>query len=230
MKRLILTVTAAALFFAGCNRKCEIPPKTHPDSSAWQDLFAADLSNAVYADNVWTFQDGILTASEDQAIWTRDEYENFILDLEFMTADSSNSGIIVRCSDIEDWIPNSLEIQIADDYSPKWSSMPPTWHCGAVFGHVAPSKSVVKRPGEWNRCTVTCADSMIYVMLNGETVTVMNLKQFTSATQNPDGSEVPPWLSKPPAELSSRGRIGLQGKHAEAPIWFRNIKIKVLGR
>ncbi|MDZ7347086.1 MAG: DUF1080 domain-containing protein, partial [candidate division KSB1 bacterium] len=139
-----------------------------------------------------------------------------------------NSGIIVYCSDINDWIPNSVEIQIADDYSPKWGNMPRTWQCGAIFGRLAASKSMVKKPGEWNRCTVTCVDSLIWVMLNGETVTHMNMKQWTSATHNPDGSEIPAWLSKPLAELPTKGHIGLQGKHADAPIWFRNLKIKVL--
>ncbi len=86
----------------------------------------------------------------------------------------------------------------------------------------------MKKPGEWNRCTVTCVDSLIWVMLNGKTVTHMNMKQWTSATHNPDGSEIPSWLSKPLAELPTQGHIGLQGKHAEAPIWFRNLKIKVL--
>ena len=69
---------------------------------------------------------------------------------------------------------------------------------------------------------------MIYVVLNNELVNTINLAQFTSAQQNPDGSKVPEWLSKPPAELPLRGYIGLQGKHAGAPIYFRNLKIKAL--
>ena len=34
--------------------------------------------------------------------------------------------------------------------------------------------------------------------------------------------------SKPLAELPTRGRIGFQGKHGGAPIFFRNIKIHVI--
>jgi len=30
------------------------------------------------------------------------------------------------------------------------------------------------------------------------------------------------------AELETKGYIGFQGKHAGAPVWFRNIKIKTL--
>lgn len=226
--KTLLYIGLVILVFAACTQQVSIPPKAHPDTSTWEDLFAPDLSNAVYADTVWTFEDGILTAEYDENIWTREDYNNFILDLEFKTADSTNSGVIVYCSNIDDWIPNSIEIQIADDYAPKWANLPKTWQCGAIFGHLGADTSMVKKPGEWNRYTITCRDSMIWVMLNGRMVTELNMKLYTSATQNPDGSEIPEWLSTPLAELPTYGRIGLQGKHAEAPIWFRNLKIKVI--
>jgi len=102
------------------------------------------------------------------------------------------------------------------------------WHCGAIFGHLAPTKSVVKKPGEWNRFTINCLGQKITVVLNGERVTEMDMSRWTSAKTNPDGSEIPAWLSRPFAELATKGRIGFQGKHAGAPIFFRNIKIKEL--
>ena len=208
----------------------QVPPIRHPDTSGdeWKKLFAQDLSNATFPQGVWTWEDNELTATEDKVIWTRQDYDNFILDLEFKNADSTNSGVFVHGSDIENFIPNSVEVQIADDYADKWANSPETWQCGAIFGHLAPTKSAVKKPGEWNRYTITCQDSMIYVLLNGEIVNIMNMKQWTSAKTSPDGSEIPEWLSTPFAELPTRGKIGLQGKHAGAPIWFRNLKVKVL--
>jgi acetyl esterase/lipase len=201
--------------------------KAHPDISNWQDLFAPDLSNAVFSEGMWIFKDDILTASEDQAIWTIKDYDNFILDLEFKTAPGTNSGVVVYCTDMKDWIPNSVEIQIADDYDEKWAKAPETWHCGAIFGHLAQSKSMVKKPGEWNHFTIQCVDRKIDVVLNGEPVASMDMSLWTSAKTNPDGSEIPPWLNKPLSQHPTKGRIGLQGKHAGAPIWFRNIKINV---
>ncbi|MHC4594857.1 MAG: family 16 glycoside hydrolase [Planctomycetota bacterium] len=200
--------------------------KAHPDVSKWQDLFAPDLSDAVFPEGIWVSENGILTASEDQAIWTTRDYDNFVLDLEFKTASGTNSGVVVYCSDMEDWIPNSVEIQIADDYAEKWAKAPETWHCGAIFGHLAPSKTMVKKPGNWNRFTIRCVDQQINVALNGGRAVSMDMSLWTSAKTNPDGSEIPSWLSKPVSELPTKGRIGLQGKHAGAPIWFRNIKIK----
>lgn len=230
ISRMALVAFALGLLVAAA---CA-PPKeqavvsTHPDVSGWPDLFAADLSNAEFPAGVWTVDEGVLTASEDQAIWTVRDYGNFTLDLEFRTAQGTNSGVIVYCSDIADWIPNSIEIQIADDFAEEWAKQPATWHCGAVFGHLAPTKSAVKKPGEWNRYTITCLGQKITVALNGEKVTEMDMSLWTSAKTNPDGSEIPAWLSRPLAELATSGRIGFQGKHAGAPIFFRNIKIKEL--
>lgn len=203
-------------------------PLTHPDTTGWENLFAPDLSNAVKPDGVWSVENGELTASKDEAIWSKKDYENFILDLEFKNAPETNSGVIVYCSNTKDWIPNSVEIQIADDFAKKWAESPKTWQCGAIFGHLAANKSTVKKPGEWNHYTIRCVGKQIDVVLNGELVTSMDMSKWTSAKTNPDGSEIPSWLSTPFAELPTKGKIGFQGKHAGAPIWFRNIKVKEL--
>lgn len=226
MKRVLFTIAVLIGFLT--NIFAQVPPAKHPNTSGpeWSNLFESDLSNAIYPEGIWSFEDGVLTATEDQAIWTEKDYDNFIIDLEFKTAEGTNSGVIVYASDIEDWIPNSVEIQIADDYDEEWANAPATWQCGAIFGRLAPEESAVKKPGKWNRYTITCKDKKIWVMLNGEMVTEMDMSQWTSAKTNPDGSEIPSWLNKPLAELPTQGRIGLQGKHAGAPVWFRNMKIK----
>jgi hypothetical protein len=221
----ILAAGGLAVLASGAGPNVPAQAKSHPDSSSWPELFKADLSNAVFPAGIWTFEAGVLTASEDQCIWTTADYDNFVLDLEFKTAPGTNSGVIVYATDIKDWIPNSVEIQIADDFADEWAKSPKTWQCAAIFGHLAPTKSLVKKPGEWNRMTITCAGPILSVVLNGEPVTELDMRKWTSAKTNPDGSEIPAWLSKPLAGLPTRGRIGLQGKHAGAPIFFRNLRI-----
>lgn len=206
-------------------------PYKHPDPGAsdFHPLFSPDLSNANYPKDIWSVdENGILTATEDQCIFTKEKYTDFVLDLEFKTADGTNSGVIVHCSDTDNWIPNSVEIQIADDFSHEWSKADPTWQCGAIFGHLAASKKTVKKPGEWNRYTITCLDRQIWVVLNGELVNHMDMSRWLSGSRNPDGSEIPSWLPKPFAVLPLEGYIGLQGKHAGAPVWFRNVNIRKL--
>jgi len=206
----------------------EFPLSKHPNTKNWNALFENDLSDATYPEGVWTVEEGIFTATEDQFLWTQKDYDNFILDLEFKTEDGTNSGVVVYCSNLDDWIPNSIEIQIADDFNEKWSNSPRSWQCGAIFGRKPATKSMVKKPGEWNRYTITCIDNMIYVLLNGEQINQIDLSEFTDARMNPDGTEAPDWLSKAPSNLPTNGKIGFQGKHAGAPVYFRNIKIKEL--
>ncbi len=202
-----------------------VPPTAPPDSSAWENVFGEDLANAVFPKGIWSVKDSILSATEDQAIWSKKQYENYILDLEFQTTPGSNSGVVIHCSDMDNWIPNSIEIQLADSFG----QQPSNGNCSAIYGHVAPKKQLVKKPGEWNRMVVTCKGSMIYVMLNGEQVAQMDMKQWTSAQKNPDGSDIPAWLSTPLAKMNPKGHIGLQGAHGgHAKTFFRNVKINSL--
>lgn len=202
----------------------------HPDTSGpeWSDVFQSDLSQAVRPGDVWSVDDGILTATEDEVLWTGRVYDSFVIDLEFRNAPGTNSGVFVYGSHLINFVPNSVEIQIADDYDEQWANSPKTWQAGAIFGHVAPTMSAVKEPGEWNRMTITCDDQLITVALNGELVSEMDMSEWTSGATNPDGSEIPEWLSIPKADLPTYGHIGLQGKHGDAPIWFRNLRIKEL--
>lgn len=195
-------------------------------SGAWMDLLKPDLSNAEFPPGIWTMADGVLTASEDQMLWSDRDYDDFDLELEFKTDDGTNSGVLIYVSDPANWVANSVEVQIADDYSEQWSKAAKTWQCGALFGHLAPTKSMVKRPGEWNRMAISARGPLVKVWINGEQVIDADMRDWTSATTNPDGSEIPPWLSTPWAELPTKGRIGFQGKHAGAPIWFRHIRVR----
>jgi hypothetical protein len=206
------------------------PEYLHPDTTGigWTPLFDKRLSDAIFPTGVWYVSDGILTATKDEAIWSEKKYDDFILDLDFKNASGTNSGVMVHASDIKDWIPHSVEIQIADDYSAEWSKADPDWQCAAIFGHQPATKHIVKPPGEWNHYTITCQGKKIWVVLNGELVNTCDMSLYTSAIQNPDGTTAPKWLSNPLATLPLQGHIGLQGKHAGAPIYFRNIWIKEL--
>lgn len=229
MKKVMMICIAlsfAASYFASAQMSYDKHPNT--TGAGWTELFKPDLSDAIFPEGVWTIHDGVITASKDEALWSGKPYDNFILDLEFKNADSTNSGVIVHASDMKDWIPHSVEIQIADDYSDEWSKASPSWQCAAIFGHQPATKRTVKKAGEWNHYTITCIDKKIWVVLNGELVNVCDMSLYTSAKTNPDGTEIPAWLSNPMASISLHGHIGFQGKHAGAPIYFRNIKIKEL--
>lgn len=212
-----------------CFFQAEIILGQNSKPPALRPLFGNNLSEAVYDSNCWKQEGNVLTASEDKVIWAKGVYENFVLSLEFKTESGTNSGVIVYCTNTDNWIPNSVEIQIADDHSEKWGNARKDYQCGAIFGHLpAVEQKVVKKPGEWNKLQITCKGPNIDVELNGKLVTRMDMKKWTSGKTNPDGSAIPEWLPNPLAQLPTKGAIGLQGKHADASVWFRNVLIKEL--
>ncbi len=198
---------------------------TSTAQQTWQPLFQSDLSNAMDAAGVWYFDGEVLTASKDACLFTTTKYQNFELDLEFKNETGSNSGVIVYCTNRKKWIPNSVEIQISDDYYYQEKGWEPTWFCGGIFGHLAPSETLVKKVGEWNHMNIRCEGKRIVVKLNGKVSGDMDMSRWKSGKINPDGSEIPSWLPKPFSSLPTKGYIGLQGKHGEANIYFRNLRI-----
>lgn len=219
MKRVILISSILLMF-------CSLSVLS-ANKNKWKPLFGTNLSDANYNPEVWSEKDGVLGAIKDESIWTTAEYENFELDLEFKTDEATNSGVVVYCTDTKNWIPNSVEIQIADDHSEHFKNAKPTEMCGAIYGHLGPKEGkIVKKPGEWNRMIIKCIGQRITVKLNGKKITDMDMSKWTSGSKNPDGSSIPRWLPKPFAELPTKGYIGLQGKHGNSLIWFRNAKIR----
>ncbi len=207
--------------------EAQVEKPVHPDSRNWPALFDYALSNADFERGVWYIDEkGRLTAEEDQAIWSKREYENFILDLEYSCAPAANSGVLIYATDTKNWIPNTVEIQIQDDLDPHWEKVADTWRNGGLFGHCAPKVRNARPAGEWNRMTITAMGQKIKVAVNCAITVDADLAHWSDAKKNPDGSDIPSWLSKPWAEMPTKGKIGLQGKHGQATIYFRNMKIK----
>ena len=230
MKKILLYMMCCACICAlscGQAQKGKTASALEPESVP---LFAADLSNAEYDQSVWSIdEEGVISATADKELWTTKEYENFELTLEFKNDNCTNSGVLIYCTDKSNWIPNTVEIQIADDYCPEWTDWKPISLCGAVYGHLGASQpNLVKPAGEWNTMKIIAKGKNIVVELNGLQIIDMDMNLWTSGTTNPDGSKIPEWLPRPYAELATKGYIGFQGKHGEATIWFRNIMIKEL--
>ena len=197
----------------------------------WRPFFKDDLSNAVYPEGIWTVDaDGVIIPSEDENIWVIEEFENFELSFEFKNEHTTNSGVFVYCPDPNagDWSLNMLEVQIFDDSDRIREGGEPVLHsCGALYGHLAPSKLTVKDPGEWNLMVIRCVGPVIGVTLNGEKIAEMDMRLWTERDKNPDGSSIPPWLvGEPKSTAATKGAIGFQGKHGSAGIYFRNVMVR----
>jgi len=134
----------------------------------------------------------------------------------------ANSGIFIRTPNRNNPVYTGIEVQVANSFGQ--TNLSRTGTAGAIYDCLAPTKNPIKKPGEWNRCVVTCQGAQIKVELNGEQIISMNLDEWIHPNKNPDGS--PNKFATPLKNFARKGHIGLQD-HGR-PVWYRNVKIKRL--
>lgn len=205
-----------AVFAGGCASQYRSDP-------GFKSLIADDLSNCDYKPGSWKMKNAILTRSgngDNSNIWTKKQYSNFILDLDFKIAKGTNSGVIFRSGTTKgwDWVQQAIEVQIFDDTGVSKHS------CGAIYDCLGPSTNAARWTGWWNHMTITAKDNLITVMLNGKQIIDMDVDRWTQANRNPDGTKNK--FKKPVRDFPRKGFIGLQD-HGH-PVWFKNVRIKEL--
>ena len=137
-------------------------------------------------------------------LFTKEEWTDFTLEVEFKVPEKCNSGIAIRMPKEATGDPDmyGYEVQISDAPGRK-----PT---GSLLHHVDSKTNNVHKPNEWNRMVITCEGDHIVVSLNG--LLVVDTK----------------------VTGSKRGRIGMQiakgEEFANQEVRFRNIRIKSLAR
>ncbi|MBS3772257.1 MAG: DUF1080 domain-containing protein [Bacteroidales bacterium] len=141
----------------------------------------------------------------DDYLWSKKQYGDFALELEYKIPEDGNSGVFVRVREKDDPVETGIEVQINDVHGKEELS---AHDCGGVIGTVGPSKNMAKPASEWNKMRVTVEGTQLKVNLNGEQVVDVNL-QNTSRSDRP-----------------MKGYIGLQDHGL--PLQFRNITIEEL--
>jgi hypothetical protein len=197
----------------------------------FRDLFnGKDLSgwvNVNTAPDTWSVRDGLLfcTGHPIGVMRTKDQYENFVLHLEWMHMEpGGNSGTFVWSNanpNPKSRLPNGVEVQMLEL---NWVNLhkingepaPLAYVHGELFGvggvETVPdnprgprSKSIENRckgRGEWNVYDVVCVDGVIKLSVNGKVVNGISRSS------------------------QKKGYICLESEGAE--IHFRNIKIMEL--
>lgn len=186
-------------------------------------LFGDKLADADYNPAVWTLsEEGVLSANQDAAIWTKEKIGDCKVSFEYQLSEKANAGFLIKCSDKNNWIPNTIEIQLLDD-----AGSQPNYHGNAAFyGYQAPQKVLTKPAGEWNKMEVVCKGSNIQVWLNGELVNEMDMKQWTDKKVGPNGTPIEgKFQGKALANADTEGYIGFQGLHGRSTIHYRNIQV-----
>jgi hypothetical protein len=151
------------------------------------------------------------------------QWENFILSVDFKISPKCNSGVFVRTSSLtprpgKDVGFNGIEIAIDDTTTAGFTDT------GAVYDLSKPTRNAMRSVGEWNHIEITCRDTLIEVVLNGAKVNSVDLAKFTEPHKRPDGT--PHKFDIAYRDHPRRGYIGLQDHGS--PCWFKNIKLKPL--
>ena len=141
-----------------------LPGASVVGSEGWKPLFdgkSLDGWQGVRGplDN-WTVQRGVLLCTGNPGskwIATKETFADFELELEFNVSAGGNSGVFLRVPLEGRPAFDGIEIQIADDFSPKYQAKPIIKHTGEVYDLEPPAKKAAKRAGQWQTMRIRCA-------------------------------------------------------------------------
>jgi hypothetical protein len=150
-------------------------------------------------DKPWTVANGnLVSPGHGPEIINDQKFEDFKLHIEFNVGASSNSGVYLR---------GRYEVQIETNSVQE----PPSHHTGGVYGFIAPTPELPRKPDEWQTYDITLVGRTITVVQNGQTI--IDNKEIPGITGGAlDSHEELP------------GPIYLQGSE-DGHVMFRNIVI-----
>ncbi len=195
-------------------------------TNGWISLFDGETLNgwgATGKEEGWAVDDGAIlcTVKGGNMLYSEEQFDNFVLSLEYMSEPTVNSGIFIRWADLQRPVQTGLEIQILDTHGKE----PATKHCcGSLYDALEPTRNVCKPAGEWNEMIITCDGSLVAVAMNGEEIVRADLDEWDTPHENPDGSRNKFGIAL--KDFPRKGHIGLQDHGGK--LWFRNIKVKLL--
>lgn len=150
----------------------------------------------------WVVQDGLLTNTARGAnLKSKRTFQDFKVHFEANCPDDANSGFYLR---------GRYEVQL--EYEPLTKN-PPERRIGAIYGRIAPSVDLPRKPGEWDTFDITLVGRIVTVVRNG--VTTIDRKEIEGITGGAlDANEGEP------------GPFYIQGDHTGG-LKFRNITVSV---
>ena len=201
----------------------------------------SDLDAFVFAPNSWEIEsDGSMVCRMEKIldkqgkerikgmgyIWTKEDFQDFELKVEYKLSEGANSGIFYR-TDKDNPVQGGLEIQLMDNKGFQKKSnriLPPQKLNASFYDGVAPKGDYSKPVGQWNHSRLVCKGPEVSFHLNGKLAFKINLNDWKEAGKNPDGSSNK--FKKALKDLPRKGKIGFQN-HGQV-VWFKNIKIREL--
>jgi len=170
----------------------------------------------------YKLQDGTITLIPSRGsggnLYTKSEYDNFIIRFEFLLTPAANNGLGIRTPMSGDPAYVGMELQILDDDDPIYKNLADWQYHGSVYGVIPAKRGFLKPVGEWNTQEVIAQGDRIKITLNGEVIIDGDLRE-ASKNGTLDGMNHPGLLNK-------KGHIAFLGHGSE--VKFRNIRIREL--
>ncbi len=153
------------------------------------------------------------------------QWGDFDLALDFKIAKGTNSGVFIRTSPLEprpgkDVGFNGMEVAIDDTTTAGFHDT------GAIYDLVPASTNAMRPVGEWNHLQITCDKNLITVEVNGKQTARMDLDQWTEKNKRADGTAHK--FDVIYKDHPRSGFLGLQDHGGN--VWYKNIKLKPLGK
>jgi len=152
-------------------------------------------------------------------IFTRDEYADFVVRLEFKLPPGGNNGLAIRYPGSGDpAYAGMTELQVLDDNyeAATGHKIDPRQAHGSAYGMIAAARGYQRPVGEWNFQEVTVHGSTIRVELNGTMILDGDLAKVTGYLAD----------KAHPGKDRTSGAFGFAGHND--PVAFRNIRLKRL--
>lgn len=166
--------------------------------------------------HIWSVKDGAIHCSGKGYGWlaSKDEYDNFELELDFKIPPGGNSGVFLRCPPSGDPSHVGMEIQILDDNAPIHKDILPYQHSGSLYGIQPANPRLNGNPGHWQHYHIVCDGRRVSVKQNETKIVDVDLAAK---------KDIPPEFV---GYKRSKGYIGLQNHSSEVD--FKNIRLRAL--
>lgn len=247
--RNLLCIAAMATAIVGCKetkKETTIESETITveavEAAEWKVLFDGTSMDGWHGylkegvdTSAWKLEDGAMVFyppaernGQSFNIVTDDVYTDFVLELEWKISEAGNSGIFWGISeDVAYGQPYETgpEIQVLDDLKHPDAKVGERTHtAGALYDMIAPSSSVVKPVGEWNKVQITInhKTNAGLVVLNGTEIVSFPVEGEAWDAMVAK-SKFATWEG---FGKFKTGKIGLQD-HGDV-VAYRNIRIKEL--
>jgi len=183
------------------------------DEEGFTSLFNGEnLDGWIGATDSYEVHDGAIRCKAQFGgnLVTEEQYDNFIVRLEFKLPPGGNNGLAIRTPNAEVNPANqALELQVLDNTAEKYADLKDYQYHGSAYGITPAHRGYLRPVGEWNDQQVVVNGDHIQAFLNGFKILDTHLQQAA-----PDH----------PAAGRTTGHFGFCGHND--PVEFRNIRIK----